>query len=209
MSSIEKKENRFVGYEYKTVKVRKEREGLWSDSMESFGWNVEKSEPATIKRVWGPLRLLLAPLALIPGSVIKDAVSDHKSESHVELTFKRNKHIANKPELNRLQAQFEAEAQGIDDLEDSKTIRASIAAYVVGLIGTVFMGLSVFAFLAAMTPHFIFLAVPGFLGWVAAHFVYRRVKANRTKHVQPMLDERFDSIYDVCKKGSDSLITAQ
>lgn len=203
MSAMEKKESRFVGYEYKTVKVRKERENLWSDSMESFGWTAEKSEPATVKHVWGPLRLMLAPLALIPGSGIKDAVTDHNSESHVELTFKRNRHIANKTELNRLQAQFEAEAQRIDELEDSKTTRASIAAYAVGLIGTVFMGMSVFAFLAAMTPHFILLAVPGFLGWLSAYFVFRSVKNSRTKRVEPMLENHFNTIYDVCRKGSE------
>jgi len=43
--------NHFVGYEYTTVKVPKELEGMWSDSMQNFGWRLEKSEAATVKHI--------------------------------------------------------------------------------------------------------------------------------------------------------------
>lgn len=39
-------DNSFVGYEYKTAKIPKEQESLWIDSMQNFGWKLEKSEAA-------------------------------------------------------------------------------------------------------------------------------------------------------------------
>ena len=66
--------NNFVGYEYKAVKVPKELESLWNDSMMNFGWQLEKSEPARVKHIWGPLRVMIAPLALIPGTPFRKMI---------------------------------------------------------------------------------------------------------------------------------------
>jgi len=197
--------NGFVGYEYKTVKVPKELESLWSDSMQNFGWKLEKSEAATVKHVWGPIRVLLAPLALLLGAPFKKMVIDHESETEVELIFKRDKNIAGKTDLTRLQTQFETYARGIECLEDSKSSGATIAAYVIGLIGTVFMGVSVFTYLAGSLPLMVVMAIPGFLGWILPYFVYNSLKGKKARSVEPQIEKQHENIYDVCMRANGIL----
>lgn len=201
-------DNNFVGYEYKTVKIPKELESLWNDSMQNFGWKLEKSEAAMVKHVWGPIRVLLAPLALIPGSPFRKMVTDHESETEVELTFKRDKNIAGKTDLTRLQTQFETYARGIESLEDSKSSSATIAAYVIGLIGTVFMGVSMFTYLAGSLPLMVVMAIPGLLGWILPNFVYKSLKGKKIHTVEPQIEKQHESIYDVCKRANGILVSA-
>lgn len=197
--------NNFVGYEYKTVKVPKEQESLWSDSMQNFGWELAKSESATVKHVWGPIRLMLAPLALIPGTPFGKMIRDHASETDVELTFKRDKHLSGKAELARLQSQFETSVRGIESLEHSKGSSATIAAYTIGLMGTVFMGISMFTYLAGSLPLMVIMAIPGFLGWILPYFVYKSLKGKKTLIVDPQIEKQHDSIYDICQKANGVL----
>jgi len=194
--------NNFVGYEYKAVKVPKELESLWNDSMMNFGWQLEKSQPARVKHIWGPLRVMIAPLALIPGTPFRKMVMDHDSDTEVEMTYKRDKHIANKAELNRLQTQFESYARGIETLEDSKSIGATAGAYAIGLVGTVLMGLATFSYLAGSLPLMAALAIPGFIAWVLPYFVYHKVKASKSSAVEPKIETQHDNIYDICQKAS-------
>lgn len=192
----------FVGYEYKTVKGPMELEGLWNDSMKNFGWQLEKSAPATVKHVWGPLRVILAPLSLIPGTPFRKMIQDHDSETEVEMTFKRDKHIAGKAELNRLQSQFESYARGIETLDDSKSTGAAVGSYTIGLIGTILMALSMFSYLGGSIALMVVLAIPGVLGWILPYFVFRKLKGKKTQAVEPQIEKQRDSIYDVCQKAS-------
>ncbi len=205
MKENQKNENKFVGYEYKTVKVQRDMEPVLSDGYKNFGWKLEKSEPAVVKHVWGPIRVMLAPLAIFPGSPFAKMLRDHKSETDFELKLKRDKNIPRKTELNRLQSQFEAYAKEINDLEASKKSTAAAAAHIVGFIGTVFMGVSVFSYLANMIPLSIFTAVPGFAGWILSYFTHKAVKGSKTKKVAPMIEQQYHKIYEVCEKADGLL----
>lgn len=202
MSNHQNLDNKFVGYEYKTVTVSKELESLWVDSLNAFGWTLEKRAPAVVKHVWGPLRVMLAPLAVFGGK-FREAVIDHDSATHVELTFKRDRHIEHKGELNQLQVLYENCAKSMQALDASKKTGAAAAAYVIGLIGTVFMGISVFSYLAAMTPAFIIAAVPGFLGWLLPFFAYKSLIARKTKQVDPQMEAQHDKICAICQQASE------
>ena len=68
----------FVGYEYQEVAVKNGMTSVYADGYENFGWKLEKSDVALGK----------------PDSVI--------------MKFKRDRKIRNKPELTRLQRQFDA-----------------------------------------------------------------------------------------------------
>lgn len=197
------KENKFVGYEYKNVTVKGEMETVWRDGYRNFGWKLEKSRPTIVKHIWGPIRVMIAPLAIFPGSHFSKMVRDHESETKVDLIFKRDKYIERKVELNRLQLQFENSAKEIDRLEKSKSTTASIAAYAVGIIGTVFMAGSTFSYLAGMLQLCVILAVPGFAGWILSYFIYKTVKSSKTKKVAPLIEQKYDNIYEICKKASD------
>lgn len=90
-------------------------------------------------------------------------------------------------------------------MERNKTSAAVIAAFTAGLIGTVFLGGSVFAYLGGLLPFSIVLAVPGFLGWILPYFLYCRVRRSRTEALTPLIEQKYDEIYSVCEKASGLL----
>jgi len=161
----------FVGYEYKEVAVNRDMEGVYADAYPSFGWVLEGSAH---------------PVIGTPAAILK---------------FKRDRKIHNKAELTRLQRQFEGSAREIEKLEQSKTTKATITAFIIGIIGTAFMAGSVFAFLGNMIPLCIVLAVPAFIGWALPYFSFLRLTAKRTEAVTPLIDRQYDTIYEVCEKA--------
>jgi len=162
----------FVGYEYKSVTVKRDMTDLYTDCFPSFGWTLESKAPAL------------------------DWVTS------VTLKFRRDRKIINKMELTRLQREFESHANEIGKLEISKTIGASTAAYVIGIIGTAFMAGSVFAVTSEMIPLCIILAIPAFTGWIIPYFCYRHISAKKTEQVTPLIEQQYDTIYETCEKAS-------
>ncbi|AJA47047.1 hypothetical protein CPAST_c09470 [Clostridium pasteurianum DSM 525 = ATCC 6013] len=197
------KENKFIGYEYKNVTVKSDIESLWTDGYKNFGWNLEKSRPTIVKHAWGPIRVMVSPLAIFPGSHFSKMVRDHESETKVDLIFKRDKDIQRKGDLNRLQLQFENSAKEIDRLEKSKSTTAKIVAYSIGIVGTVFMAGSTFSYLAGMLQLCIILAVPGFAAWILSYFLYKTIKINKTKKLASPIEKQYDNVYEICKEAND------
>lgn len=174
MSEIKKGGADFVGYEYKEATVAGARAYLYLDGYESFGWQES-----------GQLRPV-------------------KTDGNVTLHLRRDRKITSKMELTRLQRNFEASMQEIDVLERSKTTKPQIAALTVGMAGTAFMAGSTFAVTAAppLVWLCVLLAIPGFLGWAAAYFLYRFLVKKRVAVVAPLIEQKYDEIYELCKKGS-------
>lgn len=169
------KGNDFVGYEYKDVAVRRDSEALYADSYSSFGWILEGT-------------------AMTLGGI-----------NSLIMKFKRDRKIRNKVELTRLQRQFEAQVAEIESLERSKELNASAAAYGAGLVGTALMTGSVFAYLAGMLPLCIILAIPAFAGWVLPYFLYGYIRKKKTEQIAPLIDGKYDEIYEVCEKANGLL----
>lgn len=168
-------DNTFIGYEYKDVTVKHNMVSVYTDGYTNFGWTLEGTS-FPIQKV---------------GSVT--------------LKLKRDRKIRNKAELTRLQRQFDACVNEITALEHSKTIAAVTTAYVIGIIGTAFMAGSVFAYLAAMLPLMVMLAIPGFAGWAIPYFCYLRMASKKTDQVTPLIDGKYDELYDVCEKANGLL----
>jgi hypothetical protein len=175
MSEYTKNAKGFIGYEYKSITVSRSMEQIYTDGYQSFGWTLEGTS-LSLQRI---------------GSVI--------------LKFKRDRKINNKAELTRLQRQFESCISEIEKLEVSKTMGASIFAYVTGIAGSAFLAGSVFAYLAGMIPLMIILAVPGFVGWILPYFGYLRIQRKKNDKVTPLIEQKYDEIYDACEKGSGLL----
>lgn len=177
MSEIKKGGADFVGYEYKEIAVSAAKVSLYLDGYASFGWN--ESEHFLLE----------------------------KSAGSVTLHLRRDRKILNKMELTRLQRNFEASMEELAALERSKTAKAQAIALTVGVIGTVFMAGSTFAVTA--TPPLIglcvLLAIPGFIGWAAPYFLYQTLVKKRTAIVTPLIEQKQDEIYELCKKGSELL----
>lgn len=183
MEDTGRKKKNFVGYEYKEIIAESSKASFLLDGYECFGW--ELSESLTENR-------------------------ESKNPSYQKKTIlhlKRNRKIVNKMELTRLQRNFEACVKEIEALEKSKTSLATIYALATGIIGTTFMAGSVFA-VTAQPPYIIIsivLAVPGFIGWIVPYFLYKRVVRKQTEKLVPLIEQKYDEIYEICEKGNKLL----
>lgn len=182
MAEISKGGADYIGYEYKEKSVPEPFISLYLDSYPCFGWEADPN-----------------------GS---NHIQNTKSTGRVSLRFRRNRKICNKTELTRLQRSFDGCLAEIEALERSKSSFALACALTVGLIGTAFMAGSVFA-AAAEPPRWILmaiLAVPGFAGWGASYFVYRFLVRRRTAKVAPLIEQKYDELYEICEKGNHLLL---
>ncbi|RAU93315.1 hypothetical protein [Paenibacillus sp. YN15] len=175
MSEAVKNHNSFVGYEYKEITVSRTMESVHADCYENFGWTLEGTSQ---------------PIQGI---------------SSVALKFKRDRKIRNKAELTRLQRQLDACIRDVEMLEKSKTTSAAVAAFSLGIVGTAFMAGSVFAYIGGLTALSVILAVPAFAGWIIPYFSYMTIRQKRTAAVAPMIDEKYDEIYEICEKANTLL----
>ena len=177
MGEIHKDGSNFVGYEYKEILADSERASLLLDGYLNFGWTHDENIQ--------PSRLL----------------------GRVLLKLKRDRKILNKAELTRLQRHFEACINEIDKMEASKTQSATIWAIAIGIVGAAFMAGSVFAVVA--TPPIIWLCiilgVPGCIGWALPYFVYKKMVSRTTDKITPLIEQKYDEIYEICEKGSKLL----
>jgi len=177
MNEITKDGKNFVGYEYIEIVTDNERSSLYLDGYMTFGWIPDGNFP---------------PSGILGRTSIK---------------LKRDRKILNKAELTRLQRHFEACMNEIEEMEKSKTRAATIYALIVGLIGTAFLAGSVFAITAAtpLIPLCVILGIPGIIGWILPYPIFRSQTQARIKKIAPLIEQKHDEIYEICKKG-DSLL---
>ena len=178
-----RQQSNFIGYEYKEVLTDASRFSLLVDGYENFGWEADEN--------------------LSENGKDRNPVSQQRKV----LRLKRNRKIVNKMELTRLERNFEACVNEIDKLEKEKTSIAAVYALVLGIIGTAFMAGSTFA-VTAQPPNYILciiLAVPGFLGWIFPYFLYKKIVGKQTERVVPLIEEKYDEIYEICEKGNKLL----
>ncbi|MGN0136267.1 hypothetical protein [Anaerotignum sp.] len=166
----------YIGYEYKDKIVPASLVSLYLDCYPCFGWEED-------------------PNGAQYGGV--------RRGGEISLRFRRNRKICNKTELTRLQRNFDGCVSEIEYLERSKFSAATIWSLVVGLIGTAFMAGSVFAITAEapMVVLSIILAIPGFIGWAAAYFVYKKVLHHQAEKVAVLIEEKYDELHAICEKG--------
>lgn len=167
----------FDSYDYKKVVVQEEFLSQYIDGYKSLGWNIDEN-------------------------VKKDKVM-----GKVTLHLKRSRNILNKVELTRLQRHYEACMEEICTLENSKSTVPTMVSISFGIIGCAFMAGSVFAFTGATQIIWlmIVLAIPGFLCWAATYFSYNIVKKRRSRKVEPLIEAKYDEIYEISKKGQSLL----
>ena len=165
----------FVGYEYRDITVSRSMEAMYVDGYQNFGWELDSSSG-------------------LPTGI-----------GGVTLKFKRDRKIRNKAELTRLQRQFDANVNEISNMEKSKGDSATIVAFTVGMIGTAFMAGSVFAVTGGAIVLCIILAVPAFIGWILPYFLYKSTYSKKATKVSPLIDNKYDEIYEICERANDLL----
>ena len=177
MNEITKDGSDFVGYEYKEVIAGRDKASLYLDGYMNFGWNLDGNIQPSI--IGGRLYIKL----------------------------KRDRKILNKPELTRLQRHFEACLNEIETMEKSKSQPGTIWSLIIGIIGTAFMAGSVFA-VVADPPQIILciiLGIPAIIGWALPNFIYKKLLRKQIEKITPLVEEKFDEIYQICEKGSNLL----
>lgn len=170
----------FVGYEYKEIHTESEKASFLIDGYGCFGWEMDHNLPGNGR---------MSP------------------SSKVIIRMKRNRKIVNKMELTRLQRNFEACIKEIEMLENAKTSEATMYAIIIGIIGTAFMAGSVFA-VTAQPPQIllcVLLAIPAFAGWTLPYIVYSKIVRRQTEKIVPLIEEKYDEIYELCEKGNKLL----
>lgn len=165
--------NDFVGYEYRDMTVKEKMTAMYIDGYTNFGWQLEGTSGGVLGR------------------------------EEIILKLKRDRKIRNKAEITRLQRQFEACMKEVISLENSKVIGAAAAAYIVGVIGTAFMAGSVFSYIGGLLIPSVILAVPGFAGWIIPYLLYCRIRSKKSLQLEPLINQKYDEIYEVCKKAND------
>lgn len=180
---MDKTQRNYVGYEYKEIMADDSMVSLLLDGYENFGWEVNDSVPES------------------------NAGGRPGTRQKVVIRLRRDRKILNKAELTRLQRNFEACVTEIQTLEKRKSSMATVWALILGIIGTAFMAGATFA-VTAKPPYIvlcIILAVPGFLGWILPYFLFRRVQRKETERITPLVEAKYDEIYEICKKGNKLL----
>lgn len=183
MEGTGRQQKNFVGYEYREIITDSSRLSFLLDGYESFGWEED-------------------------GSLMEVGTAGNQArQQKAVLRIKRNRKIVNKAELTRLERNFEACVNEIEKLEKAKTSAAAMYAIILGVIGTAFMAGSTFA-VTAQPPHYILcilLAVPGFLGWILPYFLYKKIAEKQTEKITPLIEAKYDEIYEICEKGNKLL----
>ena len=183
MDGTDRQQKIFVGYEYKEIVTDSGKLSFLLDGYESFGWEEDSR--------------------MTESAVVKNPVLQQRAV----LRMKRNRKIVNKAELTRLERNFEACVDEIEKLERAKTSTATMHAIILGVIGTAFMAGSTFA-VTAQPPFYvlcILLAIPGLLGWILPYFLYKRIAGKQTEKMTPLIEAKYDEIYEICEKGNKLL----
>lgn len=134
------------------------------------------------------------------GWTVTDTTPDI-GKNTVTLKLKRDRNLPEKAALNRLQKQFEQEMASATSMESSKTSIPTMIALGVGLLGTVFMAGSVFAYIGGLLLLSIVLAVPGFIGWGLAYLSFNWAQTRRIAKLAPVLQQSYDTAADYCKQA--------
>lgn len=175
----------YVGYEYREISVPREYASLCLDSYPCFGWEEDPNQGRPGRR---------------RGPAIPAAPGPKEMET---LCFRRARSISGKAELTRLQRNFDSCIAELGALEQSKATQGMVASLTVGLLGTAFIAGSTFS--AVSTPPMIWLtillAIPGFLGWIIPYFLYRAIVRRKTAQIEPLMEQKYDEINNICQKG--------
>lgn len=162
-------------YDYRTIVVKQSMVSLYTEAYKYFGWIMICADADE--------------RALVSGG-------------QTTLEFKREHKIRNKGELTRLQRSFEACVNEISEMEESKKAAASRVGCGVSIAGSVFMCCSVLLSAASQAAVSLLLAIPGILGWLSSGFLYNVVEKKKSEEVDPLIEEKYDEIQQVCHKAN-------
>lgn len=169
-----------ITYDYKTIKVKRELEHMVVDAYRNMGWELTTSSI---------------------------------SESNIfclNLSFKRDRKINNKMPLIKINEQIDSTLKNIELLQDKKKSAGVVSGVSVGTIGTLIFGggLSMVLLKSSVLGFIIGGVALGAVGAavaLSAYFISRSNKNKTISKVQPMLENEYDKLSELCEKANDLL----
>lgn len=164
-----------VTFDYKTIKVRRETEALVCDTYENLGWE-------------------LTSTSSVEGSIF-----------YVNLSFKRNRKVNNKVELLKLQDKADNIISNIQNLQNKKKNGGMIGSLTTGIIGTLVFGGGMSMCMTLTGVGFLIGGIAlGVVGAGIAAFAYpifKRTNRKLSSEIQPMIENEYDKLADVCEEA--------
>lgn len=134
-----------------------------------------------------------------------DEGSSASPTGEVTLNLKRDRHIKNHSMIADLQRKAETALTSIERLETSKTNKASIVAFTVGILGAAALAGSVFLFQGGAWAGFVLLGIVGLACWAVPYFAYRSILRTTSARVTPLINQQYDAVYDACESAQHLL----
>lgn len=169
-------EKEITSYDYKTIRIRRQLETIVTDAYEALGWE------------------------LVGSSVSQGGIY------HVNLSFKRNRKVANKTDLLKLQEKVDSTIINIEVLMNKKKSAGMASGITTGTIGALTMGGGMAMVMEGpgTTPWMVGGIVLGlvgigicFLGWL----VGVKVKVKKGNKIDPILDQEYNKLADICDEA--------
>ena len=197
------KEN-FVAYEYKSVNATRDSAGLYIDCMENFGWTLIENDRYDVQALLSNLN----PANL--GRNIANAAQSFGETADaapaMTLKFKRDRRIENKSEIEKLEREYEAALRAIDRAERKNVAQTMGISLGTGIVGTVFIGLSVYNFVFSNMVLGVLFAAVGAVGWAIGFFSHLNVGKKKSAHAEPFIQKQLDIVYNICEKAHALLV---
>ena len=166
------KTNEYVAYEYSTVQVPRSMEPVYKDIFRSFGWKYEDYSPNV------------------------------SNPRNVNLKFKRNRRINNRPVVMELQRKCQSALENINHLERSKNVAAFTVAMIIGVIGCAFLAGSVFAAVAEAWVLCFVLGIPGLLVCLVGYLAHSRIYSRKSESTAPLIDREYEVVYATSEQAN-------
>lgn len=184
MKNTETKE--FIAYEYFSTNVESDKEALYIDCYENFGWTLINN---------------ISNNGLVDNEDYY--INNYYINKLINLKFKRDRKIPNKAKIINYQKTCENSLKELSRLEKEPNKKGSIYAVINAIAGTIFITISVFS-ITATTPHIILGTITGIIGliiWFLSYPIYKRIKINLEKTNTSLIEEEYNKIYNSCEQA--------
>lgn len=173
------KDENVIIYDYKTVRVRREMEEMLTDAYRNLGWEVTNT--------------------MMADASLRD----------VNISFKRNRKIINKNELNNMQEKIDLSLNNIRRLQSAKRNAGLKEALTVGTIGVLTFGGGMSMVMCRSGIDFLIGGIAigvvgigiGLLGWLT----HTRLQKKKLKSLNPVLENEFDNLSNLCEEANKLL----
>jgi len=164
-----------ITYDYKTVRVRRDMETMTTDAYENLGWEFVGSN--------------------VSGGAI----------FHINISFKRDRKIANKQELLKAQDKVDKVLLNVEYLKNKKKTAGLSSGITTGIIGTLALGGGMAMVIegtgtTAILIGGIALGVVGLGICALAWLIGKKVKNRKIAKIDPMLEDEYNKLADYCEE---------